>query len=315
MRRMLLRAMTACLMAGPVAAQEPAAQDALLRAIAPFVDEMAFVVGHVDPGAFDAQAFWDGMGSLVGAEFVEGGRDEFIQRVAALRAAECTDICVILSIGSPAPFEPLVVYVFADDAAAAAGAEEVHGEQVGRCVLQGRREVVAWARGLEPPERPELAAALGAVAGSTARAAFIVPAHMEKVVTDTMPVLPDEIGGGPSSVLTRGVRWAAVGIDSWPALSLRLVVQSADAQAAQALAPLLERVVGKVAKMEPVLDEVPGLPKAAAAFGPVAMGDKVTFAIEGKALEDVLKHLLPRGLLRAAEAARAGEDVPTLPDQ
>jgi hypothetical protein len=47
--------------------------------------------------------------------------------------------------------------------------------------------------------------------------------------------LPKEIGGGESTILTRGILWAAVGVDLPPKMSIRLVVQSQDATAAAAL--------------------------------------------------------------------------------
>ena len=66
-----------------------------------------------------------------------------------------------------------------------------------------------------------------------------------------MPTLPAEVGGGSSKVLTRGFRWAAVGLDA-PKLKLNAVVQAADADAAKALLDLLKKTYAAVGKSKEV---------------------------------------------------------------
>ena len=97
-------------------------------------------------------------------------------------------------------------------------------------------------------ERPELAAAFAAAGDTAAQVILIPPACTARVVEELAPQLPAELGGGPSSVLTHGIRWAAAGIDVSPHKAFRLVIKSDDAQAALALRgnwPSLLRLAGQ----------------------------------------------------------------------
>ncbi len=85
------------------------------------------------------------------------------------------------------------------------------GRMIGNVLVIGSR--AATPREFRPVERPELAAAFEAAGDTAAQVILIPPADTQRVVEELMPQLPKELGGGPSSVLTRGIRWAAVGID------------------------------------------------------------------------------------------------------
>ena len=74
-----------------------------------------------------------------------------------------------------------------------------------------------------------------------------------------MPTLPEEVGGGPSSVLTDGLRWAAVGVDLPPKLALRVTIQSKDNAAAEALEKELAVLWQKLGENEEVRRSVPNL--------------------------------------------------------
>lgn len=96
-------------------------------------------------------------------------------------------------------------------------------------------------RGLPSVERPELIAAFEAAGDTAAQFILIPPADTQRVVGELMPQLPRELGGGPTSVLTHGIRWAATGIDLAPKRALRLVIKSQDAQAAEASSGPVDR--------------------------------------------------------------------------
>jgi hypothetical protein len=56
-----------------------------------------------------------------------------------------------------------------------------------------------------------------------------------RVLEELQPQLPDDLGGGPMKALTRGLLWAAAGLDIGEKVTLKLTVQSADADSAKAL--------------------------------------------------------------------------------
>ena len=97
-----------------------------------------------------------------------------------------------------------------------------------------------------------------------------------------MPQLPPELGGGPSSVLTRGIRWAAVGIESSPHKALRLVIKSEDAQAAEALRGKLVDLLRLAGQRPDVRKRVPEFEAVAAFLTPKVEGDRLTVSSDEK---------------------------------
>lgn len=98
--------------------------------------------------------------------------------------------------------------------------------------------------------RPELEEALRAVDKYPVRLLFLPPEHVKRTFRELLPRLPDSLGGGTSSWLTDGLRWAAVGLD--PAtLKLHGVVQAESAEAAEALASQLPKLIERAVQSGP----------------------------------------------------------------
>ncbi len=90
--------------------------------------------------------------------------------------------------------------------------------------------------------RQSIASASQAVAEYPAYLLLIPPEHVWRTVEELSPELPPQIGGGPASVLTDGVRWTAIGVEP-RSLQVEVIVQSADQQAAQKFADRLPAMV------------------------------------------------------------------------
>jgi hypothetical protein len=82
--------------------------------------------------------------------------------------------------------------------------------------------------------RDALPDAFDAVQDYPIQVLILPPDYLRRTVTELMPQLPRQLGGGPSSLLTDGLVWAAIGIDP-AAARTELIVQSSSAEAAQAL--------------------------------------------------------------------------------
>ncbi len=95
-------------------------------------------------------------------------------------------------------------------------------------------------------------------------------------------MLPEELGGGPMTGLTRGLLWAAAGIDDAAKPTFRLVAGSRDAQAAGALKQLAEKLVDLLRGSAEIEKAVPGLAKAVAELKPTATGDRVTLSVDAR---------------------------------
>src|SRR5262249_3422654 len=152
-------------------------------------------------------------------------------------------------------------------------------EKIGSALVGGAEKTLTRLKNLKPAERPELAKAFAA-AGDTAVQAVLLPSkENRKVVEEIMPKLPQELGGGPITIVTRGALWAAVGVDLPPKLSLRGTIQSSDAEAAKTLHDLVARfykLLGEEGSpKQKARDLFPGWDKLVEQLTPKVEGDRL----------------------------------------
>jgi hypothetical protein len=107
----------------------------------------------------------------------------------------------------------------------------------------GAEDAFQRAEKAKPSARPELKAALAESGTSTVRILLLPSDDDRRVIEELMPTLPGPLGGGSSSVLTRGLRWASVQLDLEPEPSVRMVIQSIDNEATERFCPLLVRAL------------------------------------------------------------------------
>ncbi len=92
--------------------------------------------------------------------------------------------------------------------------------------------------------------AASAVSAFPIQLLVVPPRYLSDTFDELMPELPDRLGGGPTSLLTKGVRWAAIGVDlKGPTFTAK--VQSDSPAAAEALASRLP------ALLKNVLEQIP----------------------------------------------------------
>jgi hypothetical protein len=275
--------------------------EARARALAPYLDEQAFAALRLDLSRPDAEAVALLIAQVAAhpddpadrkpqvrkwlADFTRAGGKElyflfdidyFFDRplvVAPLGAgARGKEIAALLSAGT---FLPRGRY-----------------QQLKGAVVGGNPEALERLRTLKPEPRPDLAKAL-AVAGDTPAQFVLVPtADAPRVVEEILPVLPKEVGGGPSTVLTRGVRWAAIGIRGAPKLGLNVVVQSQDAEAARKLRDWLGDALKALGRSKKVQRLFPEFEKLAAALKPNLEGSRLTLKLNAEQTVALLKPLI-----------------------
>ncbi len=124
-----------------------------------------------------------------------------------------------------------------------------------------------------------------ATADALARILILPSADLRRVVEETMPNLPQELGGGPITVVTQGVQWAAVAFEDQPKLAVHLVVQSRDADAAQALSRLVEdarKLAKQALQAHPLPPDLAGadLPKALDQIQPKVVQDRLVLDLD-----------------------------------
>jgi hypothetical protein len=165
----------------------------------------------------------------------------------------------------------------------------------GDVLLAGAPATIKRQASLTPDVRPDLEKAFAAAGPATVQVLLLPPTHTARTLAETMPELPEQFGGGPSSVLTKGCLWAAVGIDLPAKPALRAVVQSTDADAAKALAERwtpLGRVLDHRLHVERRVHEAGDLWKSLA---PRAEGDRLVWTLDqdNQGIDRTLKLLIP----------------------
>ncbi len=148
-------------------------------------------------------------------------------------------------------------------------------------------------KSLKPEDRPELAKAFAAAGDTAIQALFIPSNENRKVVEEIMPKLPQELGGGPITIVTRGALWAAVSVDLPPKTSVRATVQSQDAASAQKLRELAARFFKAVGEEGPhnqkARDVLPGFDKLVKQLTPKVEEDRLIVKLDEKELTETLK--------------------------
>ena len=269
------------------AAENPFDPEARAKAIAPFLDAQTITLAHVDLTRVDVEAvaaLFTDIGHLT-AEEVAPFKQAAQSWMTAFKNAGGKEIYLVAS-AEDLPFH-LSVVVPIDGAANADsllqllrspkstlhfGIETV--EKVDRAIVAGSRPALARFRAGKPAPRPEVAQAFAA-AGDTAAQLLLLPtADIRRVVEEIIPALPGAAGGGPSTTLTHGFLWAAVGVDGPPRASLRLVIQSQDAASARSFHTLLERVYKALGQARPNIDKILPL------LLPTVTGDRLTLRFD-----------------------------------
>lgn len=180
--------------------------------------------------------------------------------------------------------------------------------QVGKAVFAGSRQALERVKQGRPAARPEVAKAFAAAGDAAFQALLLPTADSRKVIEEMMPVLPEEIGGGPSTAITRGFLWAAIGVNPPPKASLRLTIQSQDAASAKALRGLIERIFEKAletAAKDRLYQTVLSVIKLhIPMLTPAVKGDRLTLSLDEKQLDKLIFEVIAPPLRQARGMAR-----------
>ncbi len=139
---------------------------------------------------------------------------------------------------------------------------------------------VAIADDLMPASRADLKTAMQTVQDYPIQVLVLPPEYLWSTFRDLMPTLPKQFGGGPSSLLTDGVRWSAIGID--PAkLQMQAVTQSKSPEAATALAAYLPKFLSATSSEHKIPASIAWMEKMIPMVRPTANGDQMIVTING----------------------------------
>ena len=303
-------------LSGVVGAEERLDPTARAKLVAPFIDELAVAVVYVDLTHVDVDATVDKLAGLfpeaeidqqagpglkqMQRAFLQAGFKE-LYAVVSLAEIVRAPACFIAPITEGADVQELI------DAAL----PSLHGFQV----VQRRGDVVLLCSGrrleqlasLAPDERPELAKAFEAADDREIQIVLSLPKHTRRVIEELLPELPEEIGGGPSTILTQGLLWATLGIDCPPELGLRLHVQSEDGPAAAAFSQKWLDIVRLLVTFSKQRDKMRQYDQMQALLSPAVEGDHlaIDFNREDGSIDALMTAITPPLEMARARARRA----------
>jgi hypothetical protein len=280
----------ACLLlvASPgIAAEKPDA-----AAVAPFVERDTIAVVHVDL----SRVYFAPLKSLVNVISPDSSKEvslfeaEASDRIAQLRRAGLKDVFGVVSLGGRSLF-PHALLAVPDaarvDRTAVAAALGLQANDSCRQVGDGLA-IVAPAPcqpgDIHSANRPELADALKEAGDAPIRIAIIPPDSSRRVIEELMPQLPEQVGGGASTIITHGIRWAAIAVDASPSLSIRIRIKAQDSAAAEALRTKWLDALKFAGRNSDVRRAFPQFNQLSALLTPKLSGDRLTLVLDEKAV-------------------------------
>ena len=219
----------------------------------PFISEPTCLVIKVDTSRLALPESFEQVAGAFGAEI---SADAARQAIAAIRQAADRQP-VYATLGIPYSERDFSAFVFLKDTGkvdmdALLGLLGKKGFEAANAhkgmlvtVPKLRTDAASQLERLVPAPRKELRPAFDAVTDFPLQVLLLPPDYARRTMVELEPTLPPVLGGGPSSVLTEGLLWAALGIDPGQG-RVELVVQSASQRAAQEFRDYLPKLVEAV---------------------------------------------------------------------
>lgn len=269
------------------AATEPSAAERRAAAIAPWIDEQTCLIAAMDcPTLAQAEArgaVANLLKQLRVDPALEGGDMRMFADFAAGGAKEAYLVFSLADVPERSPL--LVVPVAAGHANSALAAVRGSGASAEVCrgvVLAGDDETVQRAKRMQPLARPEIAAALEAAEGGEIQVLFVPDTRQRQVIEAMLPRLPEEIGGGSVTILTKACGWIGVSVSLKGDLAMRFVIPSDDKPAAEALRKLWADVARDFCRHPDVLAAMPDINSPHTLLTPLLQGDRLLLDLNNR---------------------------------
>jgi hypothetical protein len=271
----------------------------LARQVAAFLEPGTFVVAHADLSRVDPDKLAARAAAVAGVDpralaFLASEHDR--KRLKDLREAGARDVFLAYGLDDLIVKGGTMIFPLAEGADGKAIAKLMGGkgrtEQADGAVLVGDAQTLERLARNKPAARPELADALAAAGDGVVQVVLLLPADLRRALQESLPELPAELGGGKMKTYTRGLKWAALGIDA-DKTQVRLTIACTDAAAAADLEASLGRLLQALAGSRQVQQLFPGADKLVPRLTPKAAGDRLSLTLNDKALAEIVRPYVP----------------------
>jgi hypothetical protein len=266
---------------------DPAAR---AKPIAPFIDEATYAVVHIDFTRVKADPLVEEIKRLIPNAFgmedianVKAGMQKGLDMLSKNGVKDLYAIIRQNELDIPSLLVMPIAHSADEKSILAMFPSNKPTKRVGNVllVLLANRSDIDLSN-IKPDPRPELSAAFEAAGDTAVQIVFTPPKHFKRVIEETMPQLPKEIGGGESKILTQGCLWAAMGIDLPPQLSIKLVVQSQDADAARRLQAKWIDATKFAAQLPKAIELFPNLLEVSESLTPKVDENRLVLALDDR---------------------------------
>jgi hypothetical protein len=300
----IVLAMGAPLQAGP----DPAA-----TTVASFVGEEVIAVGRVDLSQVQAILEKGPLPRpLADIPEVQQTMAVVSQWVDTMRAAGAQELDVLLDASS-LPGLPVIVVPIAEGADADRIAQALKSTpplswpvtaNVRGAVVGGTREAIERLTVAPAANRADYPLARAEAIDAPISVQVIPGTTMRRALEETLPTLPESLGGGPITTLSRGLSWAVLQVEPGPdRFTLTLQVQGADAAVAKSLSGVLTKALTSGRAWLAAQAETKSLASQLEAVQPVVEGSRVRLRADLRQINELL-----RGPLEASrQAARRSQ--------
>jgi hypothetical protein len=129
-------------------------------------------------------------------------------------------------------------------------------------------------------------------------------------VEELLPKLPEEIGGGDTTNLTRGIDWIAVGINPPPKLKLMATVGAPSPEDAAKVNEIIKASLSALAKVPELKKAIPQIGEMLKAATPKINGDQLTLVLNGDRREGpTLESFLQPAILQSRKSAMRAQSI------
>src|SRR5262249_19251820 len=234
--------------------------------------------------------------------------------VAALKAAGAKDLFLLFE-PADIPGLPTAVVPMVDGGDDRAVATALSGgvrsdpfrwtatETIRGAVVAGTPAGLARIRNAQPKARPDLLAAMAAGGDTSIQIAIAPSTTLRRSIEESLAVLPEELGGGPITTLTRGLSWISLTSAFEPKPGIRALVQAKDPDATTALINLSPGALGPLANASRNDPALTSLAAPISQIKPLAQGDRISLEAD---LETTAE-LVAVPIRQAREAARRSQ--------
>jgi hypothetical protein len=262
-----------------------------------FLDDRTVAVLAFEPGKLDVEGMTAGLERQLGAAQLARLRKQVSAWLTDLSKAGAREVYVVASLADlGVPFVVVPLDRDSDVKKLTAALKVLERlelafgfEKIGAALVAGSADTRERLREMKPAQRPDVVKAL---AGRPSARLVVVPTtDTARVLEETLPNLPEDLGGGSIRPLARGLRWLSLDLVSPKKLTVKLTIQASDADAAADLDRLVGRALKAVADSKKPAKRLAELwkPRRDEARLVLQLDEKTTAALVGRYLSAALE--------------------------